>query len=101
MSMTTANDDLIREHYRKLAATHGDSPRSSMEDDFVRERELEWITSLFWLLKRDTKGLNVLDLGCGNGYALSRVCASARPSGKTGKPTSVRSKRSPVPSRGI
>ena len=77
--MNTASDELIREHYRKVAQTHGASPRSSMEDDFVREKELEWITGLFaHLQKRCTGGMQVLDLGCGNGYALSRVSALAR-----------------------
>jgi hypothetical protein len=39
------NDELIRAHYRAVAEKHGDSPRSSMEDDFVRGKEIECIVS--------------------------------------------------------
>ena len=71
------HDDLIREHYRGIASKHGDSPRSSMEDDFVRQKEVEWITTFLAAVGRG-KPLRVLDLGCGNGYTLAQV-ASAHP----------------------
>jgi ubiquinone/menaquinone biosynthesis C-methylase UbiE len=81
--MTTApkptnSDEVIREHYRKVAEAHGDSPRSSMEDDTVREKELEWITGYFRHLQKTQASLRVLDLGCGNGYALGRLALEAR-----------------------
>lgn len=74
-----ASDELIREHYRKVAETHGASPRSSMEDDTVREKELEWITGCFRRLQQAHTSLHVLDLGCGNGYTLGRLALEARP----------------------
>ena len=70
----SSDDELIREHYRKVAEAHGESPRSSMEDDQVRERELQFLTGAFRVLRQRNSGaLRVLDLGCGNGYALSRM----------------------------
>ena len=72
-----ANDELIREHYRKIALKDGASPRSTMEDDHVREKELEWIISYRNLIRRQHgHSLHVLDLGCGNGYALEQLSSS-------------------------
>jgi len=51
-----------------------------MEDDHVREKELEWICSYLDLLRqRYQRPLNVLDLGCGNGYALATLLRTASP----------------------
>lgn len=77
--LAAEHDDLIREHYRGIASKHGDSPRSSMEDDFVRQSEVEWITAFVGAVGR--KPLRVLDLGCGNGYTLAQV-ARAHPRNK-------------------
>ena len=78
--MPASNDELVRAHYRQVAQTHGASPRSSMEDDHVRERELEWISSYHNLLRqRCQRPLNILDLGCGNGYALTTLLRTASP----------------------
>ena len=75
---STANDQLILAHYKTVAVKHGSSSRSSMEDDLVREREVEWIRQFFlWLRKRSDTGLRVLDLGCGNGHALQVLADAA------------------------
>ena len=72
--MPTSNDELVRAHYRHVAESHGASPRSGMEDDYVREKELEWISRCQDLLRlRHHQPLQILDLGCGNGYALARL----------------------------
>lgn len=72
--MPVSNDDLIRAHYREVARKQGASPRSSMEDDYVREKELEWILSYRDLLRRThRRALQILDLGCGNGFALASL----------------------------
>lgn len=71
------HDDLIREHYRGIASKHGDSPRSSMEDDFVRQKEVEWIAAFVGAVTK-SRPLRILDLGCGNGYTLEQV-ARAHP----------------------
>lgn len=73
------NDQLIRKHYQDVAAKHGASSRSSMEDDFVREKEVEWILGFVSALdRREQRVIDILDLGCGNGYTLERV-ATAHP----------------------
>jgi ubiquinone/menaquinone biosynthesis C-methylase UbiE len=65
------NDELIRAHYRAVAEKYGESPRSSMEDDFVRGKEIECIVNFYRFLKEDAQHpLKVLEVGCGNGYAL-------------------------------
>jgi ubiquinone/menaquinone biosynthesis C-methylase UbiE len=78
--MPVSNDELIRSHYRQVAQRHGASPRSSMEDDYVRDQELESISGYRGRLRgRSQRPLEILDLGCGNGYALARLSASVPP----------------------
>jgi ubiquinone/menaquinone biosynthesis C-methylase UbiE len=65
------NDELIRAHYRAVAEKQGASPRSSMEDDFVRGKEIECIVNFYRFIKQEAQHpLKVLEVGCGNGYAL-------------------------------
>ena len=65
------NDELIRAHYKTVAEKHGPSPRSSMEDDFVRNKEIECILNCYRFVKEEAqRPLKVLEVGCGNGYAL-------------------------------
>jgi ubiquinone/menaquinone biosynthesis C-methylase UbiE len=72
--MAVSNDELIRTHYREVAQKHGASPRSSMEDDFVREKELEWIVDFYRVVSKEAQhSLRVLEVGCGNGYALNML----------------------------
>jgi ubiquinone/menaquinone biosynthesis C-methylase UbiE len=79
-SLEIVVNPVILEHYREVARNYGASSRSTMEDDFVREKEIEWITELFQLLQsRSPRPLDVLDLGCGNGYALERLTALGSP----------------------
>jgi ubiquinone/menaquinone biosynthesis C-methylase UbiE len=83
--MTTSNDEVILAHYRQIAQTFGPSARSTMEDDFVREKEVEWILSyrnLLGLQKR--RPLHILDVGCGNGYTLAKLCDGASSDHVTG-----------------
>jgi ubiquinone/menaquinone biosynthesis C-methylase UbiE len=68
------NDELIREHYKTVAEKYGPSPRSSMEDDFVRSKEIECIVNCYRFMKEQAqRPLKVLELGCGNGYALEAL----------------------------
>ncbi len=65
------NDELIRAHYKAVAQKHGASQRSSMEDDFVRGKEIECIVNCYRFMKEEAQHpLKVLEVGCGNGYAL-------------------------------
>jgi ubiquinone/menaquinone biosynthesis C-methylase UbiE len=72
---TTSADELIRGHYRQQAEKHGASPTSTMEDEIVRERELELIVHFLTATAKASrkKSRRILDLGCGNGYALEAV----------------------------
>jgi len=72
---TASADELIRDHYRQQAEKHGASPCSTMEDEIVRQRELELIVQFVAATARASgkKSRRVLDLGCGNGYALEQV----------------------------
>jgi ubiquinone/menaquinone biosynthesis C-methylase UbiE len=73
------NDEVIREHYKGVAEKYGDSPRSSMEDEFVRSKELECIVNFYRFVKEQAQHpLKVLELGCGNGYALEALSALDR-----------------------
>ena len=83
--MTTSKDEVILAHYREIAQTFGASPRSTMEDDFVREKEVEWILTYRDLLsRRHERPLHILDIGCGNGYTLEKICANANSDRLTG-----------------
>jgi ubiquinone/menaquinone biosynthesis C-methylase UbiE len=71
ISLEKPRDELIRAHYKAVAEKHGDSPRSSMEDDIVRSKEIECIVNFYRFMKEETQHpLKVLEVGCGNGYAL-------------------------------
>jgi ubiquinone/menaquinone biosynthesis C-methylase UbiE len=73
------NDEVIRAHYKVVAEQYGASPRSSMEDEFVRSKELECIANFHGFVKEEAqRPLKVLELGCGNGYALERLAALDR-----------------------
>ncbi|HXW91050.1 MAG TPA: class I SAM-dependent methyltransferase [Terriglobales bacterium] len=66
-----SNDGLIRTHYETVAKQHGASPRSTMEDDFVRAKEIDCIVNFYHFIKeKASHQLNILEIGCGNGYAL-------------------------------
>jgi ubiquinone/menaquinone biosynthesis C-methylase UbiE len=76
--MTTSTDEVILAHYRQIAETFGASPRSTMEDDFVREKEVDWILAYRNLLsRRNKRPLHILDSGCGNGHTLEKLCSNA------------------------
>jgi ubiquinone/menaquinone biosynthesis C-methylase UbiE len=69
--LKNSNDELIRTHYKTVAEKHGPSPRSSMEDDFVRNKEIECVVNCYRFVKEEAqRPLKVLELGSGNGYAL-------------------------------
>jgi len=73
MSTATDYDATIRDHYKRQAEKHGDSERSTMEDDVIRAKETEAIEEFVqWLdAGRATDSpLRILDLGCGNGHTL-------------------------------
>jgi len=71
MSTATTTDDVIRKHYREVAEKYGLGSNSTMEDETIRDGELRLIAAFVAGLGRVSK--RVLDLGCGNGYALEML----------------------------
>jgi SAM-dependent methyltransferase len=64
----------VREHYAQQATDLGLSPLSTMGDEIVRERELDAISRYVEAGSRQGTGVaTVIDVGCGNGYALARL----------------------------
>lgn len=74
--MNATYDDAIRNHYNKVAEESGTSSKSTMEDSIIREKETE---TIFRFVEHAVGGganseqATILDVGCGNGYSLSRL----------------------------
>ena len=66
-------DQLIEEHYRKVAEKHGLSPASTMEDSIMREKETDAIVRFVSVSLQEHftgRTVRIMDIGCGNGYTL-------------------------------
>ncbi|TDT86254.1 methyltransferase family protein [Pseudodesulfovibrio indicus] len=64
-------ENVIAEHYRKVAEEQGDSPCSTMADQSIRRMETEAICGFVAdILSRADRKLVIADVGCGNGYTL-------------------------------
>jgi len=69
-------DELITDHYRKVAQIEGLGPNSTMADTVTREKETRAIVDFVGdSLKRRELGktdrsMTIMDVGCGNGYSL-------------------------------
>lgn len=70
-------DQIILEHYQKVAQSAGSGPESTMMDSRTRELETKLLTNFFIkAIKhfeangRNANSLVVADFGCGNGYTL-------------------------------
>lgn len=75
MKESVSNDQIIQSHYKIQAEKYKDSPSSTMEDQVIRQKEIDSILSFFNL--RDVRIINnkVLEIGCGNGYALETLAS--------------------------
>lgn len=70
-------DQIILEHYQKVAQSSGSSPESTMMDSRTRELETKLLTNFlvkaikhFEANGKSASSLVVADFGCGNGYTL-------------------------------
>lgn len=69
-------DDLISDHYRKVASKDGLEPTSTMADSITREKETGIIVEFLADAINRMQGMLVdqpaviMDVGCGNGYTL-------------------------------
>ena len=63
-------DKKINLHYDKVAIKRKKSKFSTMEDEYIRDQETDFIINI---LKKSKKKLKILDPGCGNGYTLDQI----------------------------
>lgn len=79
--MKRAYDDTIEAHYNTVARQDADSPLSTMADAITRALETDAILSFVASALSDVRArdgtlpLRLIDVGCGNGYTLSRIAA--------------------------
>lgn len=73
MQQGVSNDQIIQSHYKIQAEKHKDAPTSTMEDLIIRKKELDSIFSFFNLPSVKKANAKVLEVGCGNGYALEQL----------------------------
>lgn len=75
--MSEEYDSLIRGHYQKVAKINGDNANSTMEDQYIRNAEIDYITSE---VRRYCEWANpnpkIFEVGCGNGHLLSCLKSS-------------------------
>lgn len=72
--MSEPADRTILDHYRTQAEKHGPGAASTMEDEVIRSKEMAALTA--FLRAAADAGRDVLELGCGNGYALAELSAA-------------------------
>ena len=69
------NDQIILDHYKKVASNHSTDLNCTIQDPRIREAEVHFIVKsvedFIESSDKESKNLNVIDLGCGNGYLLS------------------------------
>ena len=68
--MKKSYDKKINQHYDKVAIKQKKSKLSAIDDEYIRDQETDFIINI---IKNDKKKLNILDIGCGNGYTLAQI----------------------------
>lgn len=78
MSTEQNYDDLIAEHYKKVAKQEGQNSTSTMADTMTREKETRAIGDSLRHRKAENnqQPAKIMDVGCGNGYLLWCLCDS-------------------------
>lgn len=71
--MGMSNDEVILEHYRKQAEEHQLDPSSTMLDETTRQLEIDAVVSCLSAIMTPADAVDVLEVGCGNGYLLSII----------------------------
>lgn len=69
-----ANDDFILQFYKNIANAYGASSRSTMQDEFIRSVETNFICEEIQdFIQTHEVPARILDLGCGNGHLLEVI----------------------------
>ena len=70
-------DDVIKRHYDDVALAQGIDSSSTMTDTRIRDIETDSILTMIreYISRGSTRpeGIVILDVGCGNGYTLSKL----------------------------
>tara|TARA_A100001011_G_scaffold135488_1_gene142893 strand:- start:95 stop:919 length:825 start_codon:yes stop_codon:yes gene_type:complete len=71
-------DKIIKEHYDHVALKDKDKVSCTMDNDYVRDEETKFITKIIknYLLEKNNseiKNINIMDVGCGNGYTIDVI----------------------------
>jgi len=68
-------DEVILDHYKSVAASDGKFSTSTMKDEHIRKAETDVIENFLneSIKGKDHRGITIADIGCGNGYTLSKV----------------------------
>ena len=65
--------DKIKEHYQQQAKEYQNSPKSTMQDTFTREKEMEALLKQLKLITGEHPNPKILEIGCGNGYVAEQL----------------------------
>ena len=64
-------DHIILNHYEKLAKSFGEGPHCTMQDQVIRQKEVQFFTQeIKRFCKEKGSPAKILNVGCGNGYLL-------------------------------
>ena len=71
-------DKIVKEHYDQVALKDKDKVSCTMDNDFVRDEETKFIIKIIknYLLEKNNsniKNINIMDVGCGNGYTIDLI----------------------------
>lgn len=80
MASNQSYDSLITKHYKHVAEQEGNNPTSTMADTYIRAQETNAIIQFVdQVIDKNTsdknQDINVIDIGCGNGYTLGELSA--------------------------
>ena len=75
MESTSLMDQIILDHYKKVARNQGLNANSTIQDPFIRETEISFFIKSIEEFgnRRGSFDFSVLDVGCGNGFLLEAI----------------------------
>lgn len=70
--MNPLTDEIIIEHYNKVASKYGLSPSSTIGDQVIRDAEVKFfLQSIEQKISHHGEDQSLIDIGCGNGHLLA------------------------------